>query len=274
MGIPYAEVIGDPIAQSKSPLIHGFWLERLGLEGDYRPLRVEGSALAGYFESRRADPDWRGCNVTIPHKQAVRALLDHVEDSGVGAVNCVLGIQGRLIGRNTDTAGIDEAFRTAVAIDAPTCLIGAGGAARAVIASLNMLAVHDWNLIVRDSGGGRALLADFGVQGRTFPFEDAATALAGAAGAVNATPLGMAGFPPMPDAVLEGLGTMRRGAFALDLVYAPARTGFFKAAEAAGVEAIDGLTVLLGQAAQAFFHFFGAAPPRGHDSELRGLLTS
>ena len=71
MGVPYAEVIGDPIAHSKSPLIHKFWLEKLGIEGDYRAARVRADELADYLEARRADPDWRGCNVTMPHKQAV-----------------------------------------------------------------------------------------------------------------------------------------------------------------------------------------------------------
>ncbi len=82
MSTPYAEVIGDPIAQSKSPLIHGFWLEALGLAGDYRRAHVKSDDLASYIEERRTDPDWRGCNVTMPHKGAV---MDLVGDPGASA---------------------------------------------------------------------------------------------------------------------------------------------------------------------------------------------
>src|SRR5690606_27613187 len=104
----YAEVIGDPIAHSKSPLIHGFWLDALGIDAAYRAHHVAPDALGAYFAARRDDPDWRGCNVTIPHKQAA---LDHVEDHGglratIGAINTVVRAEdGALIGTNTDVGG-------------------------------------------------------------------------------------------------------------------------------------------------------------------------
>jgi shikimate dehydrogenase len=273
MGVPYAEVIGDPIAHSKSPLIHKFWLEKLGIAGDYRAIRIAGGDLKDYFESRRADPKWLGCNVTIPHKQAVMSALDEVEDDGIGAVNCVIPRDGRLVGSNTDGAGVAEATKKAVDTDVPMCLIGTGGAARAVVSSLDILAVYQWNIIARDPAKAQAILDQFAMKGRVFDFDRAEAALAGAAGAVNASPLGMAGFPPMPETVLRGLAGMRRRALVIEMVYTPLRTAFLRAAESSGFAPRDGLTVLMGQAARAFYLFFGAFAPREHDAELRAMLT-
>lgn len=123
---PFAEVIGDPIAHSKSPAIHRFWLEALGIDAEYRATHVLPEALGNYFATRREDPAWRGCNITIPHKQAA---LDHVEDRGgmratIGAINCVVPAEdGALVGTNTDVggfyspiAGLDLEGRHAVVI--------------------------------------------------------------------------------------------------------------------------------------------------------------
>ena len=109
---PYAEVIGDPIAHSKSPQIHRHWLQQTGLDGDYRATRVSREGLAGYFAERRADPDWRGCNVTIPHKENVAPLIDDVasDAAAIGAVNCVIREGDRLVGYNSDVNGIAAAL--------------------------------------------------------------------------------------------------------------------------------------------------------------------
>src|SRR5207253_5298056 len=100
----FAEVIGDPIAQSKSPVIHRYWLDRLGIEGDYVRTRVAADELAGFLARRRSDPEWRGCNVTIPHKETIIPLLDRLDPSAeaIGAVNCVVPEGGALVGYNTD----------------------------------------------------------------------------------------------------------------------------------------------------------------------------
>jgi len=132
-GRPYAEVIGDPVAHSKSPLIHRFWLDRLGIDADYRATRVAADGLADYFARCRADPDWRGCNVTMPHKLAV---LDHVADPGdlgrsIGAANTVLRQRDRLIATNTDAAGFYAPLADIDLAGAPVAVIGSGGAARA-----------------------------------------------------------------------------------------------------------------------------------------------
>ena len=108
MNRPFAEVIGDPIAQSKSPAIHGFWLGKMGIDADYRACHVRPDELADYFSARRADPDWRGCNITMPHKQAVLPLLDGLDPAAerIGAVNTVVRRgDGSLIGANTDAPG-------------------------------------------------------------------------------------------------------------------------------------------------------------------------
>src|SRR6185295_5762182 len=127
---PYAEVIGDPIAHSKSPAIHNFWLRSLGIDAAYRATRV--TDLNAFFEARRGDPEWRGCNVTAPHKQAVIPFLD--EASPIGAVNCIVRDGDRLIGLNTDVDGVNEAL--AGADLGRIVMIGAGGAAKAVAVAL------------------------------------------------------------------------------------------------------------------------------------------
>jgi shikimate dehydrogenase len=278
MTTPYAEVIGDPIAHSKSPLIHRFWLDALGLEADYRLAHVRPEELADYIGGRSEDPDWMGCNVTIPHKQAVMPLLNMLQRqaSRVGAVNCVYRMQGRLVGENSDVDGILEAlgangdgrsFGSA-------CLIGAGGAARAAVHALETAGAREVRVIVRDSVKGQALLDSFGVRGRACPVEDAALAMAGANVVINASPLGMIGAAEQPEPVLAALAATAPGALVFDMVYAPLETALLRRAQALGRETADGLTMLIGQAAVAFRLFFGEPAPREHDAQLRALLTA
>jgi shikimate dehydrogenase len=244
---PYAEVIGDPIAHSKSPAIHGFWLESLGIEAVYRATLV--TDLSEFFCARRRDPDWRGCNVTAPHKQAVIPFLD--EASPIGAVNCIVPDGDRLIGLNTDVDGVNEAL--AGADLAKVVLIGSGGAARAVLVALGPAA----NIVSIT----RRNMDDVGL-------------IEGATLIVNATPLGMAHTGPMPEALLAALSSAAPGATAFDMVYQPLDTPFLRAAGAAGLRNVDGLTMLIGQARQAFRLFFGAEPPAEHDAQLRNLLIA
>jgi shikimate dehydrogenase len=271
-GQPYAEVIGDPIGHSRSPAIHAFWLEKLGADAQYRATRVAAEDLPGYFEQRRQDPDWRGCNITIPHKQKAALLVDRLEDDGIGAINCVIARGGELIGRNTDAGGLGSALPLGLGSGDRVVLLGGGGAAAAAVAALKRIDV-DCDLLVRQRDQGEALLARFDARGRSLGWDEAEAALAGCSGLVNASPLGMDGFPPMPEAVLAGLAGIRPGGFVLDMVYAPLRTGLLCAAERAGLTAIDGLEMLIGQAALAFSLFFGGAAPREEDGHLRSLLT-
>lgn len=274
MGIPYAEVIGDPIAHSKSPLIHKFWLEKLGLDGDYRATRVTEPRLAEYLARRRADPDWRGCNLTMPLKQAILPMLDECRVWGeVGSANCVVPESGRLIGHNTDATGVGKAIAEGVDTWAPVCVIGAGGAARAAVAELDLLAAYRFNLIVRDAEKARSLAALYGDYGRVFGFDAAPEAMRGCLGLINATPLGMSGFEAMPDLVLNSLDLLDRDAFVFDMVYSPVTTELLRRAAEMGLRTIDGLTMLVGQAEHAFSLFFGDQPPQGCEAELRAVLA-
>ena len=208
----YAEVIGDPIVQSKSPAIHGCWLGKLGINAEYRACHVTADGLADYLAARRADPDWRGCNVTMPYKQAVMPLLDTTDPiaSAIGAVNTIMPDgKGGLTGTNTDAPGFLEAlqhdlkrthyFRMAR-------ILGTGGAARAIIAAL---AGEGFTLVVagRNPEKARALLDELAPDGEhhavdlahfadptDFAFDDREGCCDLV---VNASPLGMRGQPPL-----------------------------------------------------------------------------
>lgn len=280
----YAEVIGDPIAQSKSPAIHNFWLARLGIAAEYRACHVRPEELADYLSQRRADPDWRGCNVTMPHKQAVMAGLDHVEPpaAAIGAVNTVLPDgAGGLIGTNTDAAGFLEPLADELAQShyfRMARIIGTGGAARAIITAL---AGHGFTLVVagRDPAKARALLDELAPKGEhhtphlshfagptTFAFDDREGCCDLV---VNASSLGMTGQAPLA----FDLSHAPPRSIVYDIVTSPLETPLLAAARAKGHRTIDGLAMLIGQAAVAFERFFGQPPPREYDAELRELLT-
>jgi shikimate dehydrogenase len=268
MARTHAEVIGDPIAQSKSPLIHGFWLERLGIDGAYAKTRVAADGLGAFFAARRADPDWRGCNVTVPHKQAVIAHLDALSDDAhaIGAVNTIVREGARLVGYNSDAPGFAEALAGRPA-PAHAVVIGAGGAARAVLAALKGLGAERVTLLNRSQDKAAALLGEFGIEGAAAPLD---TPLPAADLLVNTSSLGMAGQPPL----MLDLAPLPRHALVYDIVYAPLETALLAAARARGLATVDGLAMLIGQAAVAFAHFFGAPPPRARDAELRRLLLA
>ena len=284
MSRPYAEVIGDPIAQSKSPAIHGYWLRQLGIEAEYRAAHVRSDALAGYLAERAGDPAWRGCNVTMPHKQAVMPLLDRLDPlaARVGAVNTIAPERdGSLTGYNTDVAGFLEPLRSLLArahLFRMARVVGTGGAARAIVAALaaeNMVIV----LAGRDPAKAQALLDELDPAGNhhaadlahfagptDFAFDDRAGCFDLI---VNASLLGMAGQPPLA----FDLSHAPPGSVVYDIVTHPADTALLQTARAAGLRTIDGLSMLIGQAAVAFEKFFGQPPPRDDgDRALRALL--
>lgn len=270
MNRPYAEVIGDPIAHSKSPLIHNFWAQKLGLDVDYRATLVTPTGLGDYIAARRSDPLWRGCNVTKPHKVA---MLDHVEDPGdirgsIGAMNTVARNEsGLLFGTNTDVGGFYLPIADVPLESASTIVIGAGGAARAVLFALARSGIGDVTLLSRNPLAGAGLLAHFGIIGSVKPMTAALPPAA--ALLVNTTPLGMTGHDPL----LIDLDPLDGDTLVYDLVYAPLETKLVKAAQARGLDAIGGLEMLIGQARIAFELFFDAEPPQDCDDELRALLT-
>jgi shikimate dehydrogenase len=263
----YAEIIGDPIAQSKSPIIHKHWLEMLGIEGDYIRTRLAGDELAEFISKRRSDPDWRGCNVTIPHKQAVMPLLDRIDAgaAAIGAVNCVVPEEGGLAGYNSDIDGVAEALDSADLNGRKAAVIGAGGGARAVVA---YLAGRGTDIVVLARNPAKAEDLRNLAAMQILPLEDAAEAFDGAAVIVNATSLGMAGAEPMPESLLKAVRENAARALLFDIVTTPPQTDFL----ACGERRVDGLTMLIGQARRAFQFFFGQEPPRT-DGDLRRLLT-
>lgn len=269
MTIRYAEVIGDPIAHSKSPLIHNFWLGKLGIDADYRACRVAATELSDYFARRREDANWQGCNITIPHKIAA---LDHVSDPGgvrntIGAINTVArGPDGMLFGTNTDAAGFLGPILDVPLEGAPVVLVGSGGAANAILFALAQVGAGPITILARNALKGAGLLHRFGLKGEVKPL---GSALPPAALLVNASPLGMKGQPPLE----LDLSPLPDDAIVYDIVYAPLETGLLSAARARGLETVDGLEMLVGQAALAFELFFDVPPPEGHDEELRAMLV-
>ena len=280
---PYAEVIGDPIAQSKSPAIHGHWLREAGITADYRAHRVTSAGLAGYLAARRADDAWRGCNVTMPHKQAIIPLLDRLDPaaSRIGAVNTVVREGTKLVGYNTDAEGFLEPLRRELACDhlfRMARVLGTGGAARAIVTALageGMVIV----LAGRDPAKARALLDELDPGGEhhavdiahfadttDFAFDDREGCLDLI---VNASPLGMTGQP----ALAFDLSHVPPGSIVYDIVTHPLDTPLLRAARAAGFRTVDGLAMLIGQAAAAFEKFYGQKPPRDQgDKALRALI--
>ena len=281
----YAEVIGDPIAQSKSPAIHNHWLGKLGIEAEYRAQHVTAGGLADYVAQRREDPDWRGCNVTMPHKQALIPHLDRLEIGAelVGAVNTVTRRHnGALIGTNTDGAGFLEPLKPELQREhyfRMARIIGTGGAARAIVAAL---AEQGFTIVLagRDPEKARAILDEIDPEGEhhaapldhfapptDFAFDDREGCCDLV---VNASPLGMRGQPPLAFDTSHA----PPGSIFYDIVTDPLDTPFLQAAREAGFRTIDGLSMLIGQAAVAFERFFGQPPPREDgDAELRELLS-
>ena len=263
----FAEVIGDPIAQSKSPLIHKYWLDRLGLAGDYVRTRVPAAELADFLDRRRSDADWRGCNVTIPHKQsdhpAARSARCRRRSDRRGQLR---GARGRhaLVGYNTDIDGIAAALDSTEMRGRKAAVIGAGGAARAVVAYLASRGVGRIALVVRHPEAARRCARSPQALVWTSTISSAPTRrFDGAAAIINASPLGMAGADPMPPSMLDAVCERHAaGATLFDLVTTPAETEFLSAGASGGGRCVDGLTMLVGQAARAFELFFGApAPP-------------
>jgi shikimate dehydrogenase len=276
MSRPYAEVIGDPIAHSKSPLIHNFWLKKLGIDAGYRACDVQTDQLETYFAERRADPDWSGCNVTIPHKQAVIPWLDEIDSKarGVGAVNTIQrDTEGWLTGTNTDIDGTGEAVAPAPVAGQIAVVIGSGGAARAAFAFLAGSTCNVVRVVARSPDKAAEAAKECSLHAEIIPFSNGTEAIMGASLLVNATQLGMAGQQPMPGFIFDALEGLAPGALVFDMVYAPLETELLKTARGLGFETSDGLVMLIGQAATAFERFFGHAPPRHLDDELRGILT-
>jgi shikimate dehydrogenase len=260
--IPLAGVIGAPIAHSRSPALHGYWLRRYGIRGHYIPLEV---AQADLREALQMLPrlGFVGLNVTIPHKETVLALADIVTDRAalIGAANTLIFRKdGKIFADNTDGAGFIANLRQEAPQWQPTAgpavLFGAGGAARAVIAALIEVGAPEIRVANRTRARAEALRSDFGAKVMVHDWVQSANMLDDAATVVNTTALGMVGKPEfhLP------LDALNPQALVTDLVYTPLRTAFLQEAAAAGCTVVDGLGMLLHQAAPGFERWFGQRP--------------
>jgi len=270
LGTGYAEVIGDPIAQSKSPAIHTFWLKALGIDGNYRAHRVTRSDLAAYLAERRTDPAWRGCNVTMPLKLDALLLADDPTDraTAAGAANLLVHRDGKLIAANTDVGAVRGLVAPLVAAGKahPIVVLGNGGAARAVLLALRSLGVGPVILQARDMADATKLAVEFRLEEGPRRFDTPVDSR----GLINATPLGMAGVAPTP----IDISGMPADGWVLDLVSNPLPTPLLARAAARGMTIIDGLSVLVEQAADSFELLFGQAPPRDRDAALFAMLRA
>lgn len=262
--IPRAGVIGWPVAHSRSPKLHGFWLKQHGLVGRYDKLPVPPEDLAAFIADLPREPGFRGVNVTIPHKIAVLSLMAQVDDAArrIGAVNTVV-VQpdGSLHGSNTDAFGFIENLKADApagwkAAAGPAVVLGAGGAARAVIVALLDAGVSELRLANRSIEKAEALAAEFGKAILPVAWDERMQALAGTNLLVNTTSLGMAGQPPLEIA----LDDLPLAALVNDIVYSPLVTDLLANAKARGNPVVDGLGMLLHQGRPGFEAWFGVAP--------------
>ncbi len=257
-----AGVVGWPIGHSRSPLIHNYWIDSLGLSGSYEAIAIEPENFERDIR-KLVDAGYAGVNCTVPHKHAALAIADTVAASAreIGAANTLIfGGDGTIEARNTDATGFMENLRAGApefsVEGATTLVLGAGGAARAIVYGL------------LDAGAAQVLLTN-----RTFEhaeelhnslsgpisvidWSDRSQALAGVDLLVNTTSLGMDGCPPLD----IDLGLLQDDALVTDIVYAPLETDLLASAHARGHVVVDGLGMLLHQAAPAFAAWFGVTP--------------
>lgn len=265
-GRPFAAIVGWPVAHSRSPALHGFWLKQQHIDGHYGRLPVEPNhaALQELVAFLKRTPSARGCNLTLPHKIEIMPLLDHIHPvaARIGAVNTVIKQpDGSLEGRNSDGFGFMEALRYNAPHwrpDAgPVVVLGAGGAARAIVATLVDAGVPELRLVNRT----QSTAIDLGVaftpnDGRRIVvdrWDDRARAIDGVTLLVNTTSLGMSGQPPLD----LDLAHLPHSAAVYDIVYTPLETGLLAAARGRGNRCIDGLGMLLHQGRVGFEAWFG-----------------
>lgn len=267
--IPLAGVVGTPISHSRSPRLHQFWLRRYGIKGHYIPMDVSSADLE---EVIRTLPKlgFVGLNVTIPHKEHVLTLADQVSDRAavIGSVNTLIfRDDGKVYGDNTDAYGFMANLTQNAAgwnpAAGPAAVIGAGGAARAVLVALIDAGVPEIRLTNRSRNRAEALQREFGQKVHVFDWVKAGNALDQATTVINASSLGMVGKPEMR-IPLDGLS---KDAVVTDLVYTPLETPLLTYAKSIGCRTVDGLGMLLHQAAPGFERWFGMKPDV--DAELR-----
>jgi len=259
--VKQACVIGWPIQQSRSPLIHGHWLKTYGIAGRYDRVAVPPGEAAAFIRSLESR-DLEGCNVTAPHKQAVFEAADWRDPSAeaVGAANTVWRDGTKVCVANTDTYGFMTHLGQSAPgwnrRDAPVALFGAGGAARAIVHGFLEAGVGKVRLINRTAARAEALVAHFGPRVESWAWSDGARAVSDAGVVVNTTTLGMIGNEPLD----LDLAALEREAIVADIVYVPLETPLLAEARRRGHRTVDGLGMLLHQAVPGFARWFGVEP--------------
>jgi len=260
--IPLAAVIGSPVAHSRSPALHSYWLKRYGLKGHYIPMDIAQSDLR---EALLMLPrmGFVGANITIPHKETILAIADIVTDRAalIGAANTLIFRKdGNIHADNTDGSGFIANLRQNaphwMPQAGPAAVFGAGGAARAVIAALIEVGVPEIRVTNRTRPRAEALRSSFGAKVVVHDWVQAGNMLDGAATVVNTTSLGMVGKADFR----VPLDALSPRALVTDLVYTPLKTGLLIDAEDMGCTVVDGLGMLLHQAAPGFERWFGHRP--------------
>ncbi|MBU6498001.1 MAG: shikimate dehydrogenase [Rhodospirillales bacterium] len=269
-----AGLIGWPVFQSRSPMLHGYWLKHYGIAGAYLPMPVQPGRLEAALRGLSA-LGFAGCNVTLPHKEEAARLVDRLDPLArrMGAINLiVVEPDGSLSGYNKDGYGFIQNLRDGKADwrgDAgPAVVLGAGGGARSVVVSLLDEGVPEIRLINRTRARAEQLAREFGGPVKVLDWEARATALDGAALLVNATNQGMVGQKAL-DLALDALP---RAALVCDIIYNPLQTPLLAAAAARGHSVVNGLGMLLHQARPAFAAWFGVMPDI--TAELRASIEA
>jgi len=270
--IPLAGVIGSPVAHSRSPALHAYWLHRYGIRGFYVPLDIAHGDLRDAVTTM-SKLGFVGANVTVPHKEAVLDLADIVTDRAalIGAANTLIfRPDGKIHADNTDGYGFIENLRRGApdwdAKSGPAAVFGAGGAARAVLASLLDAGVPEIRLANRTKARADALKTEFGSKVRVLDWVKAGNMLDQATLVVNASALGMVGKPDLR----VPLDALSASAVVTDLVYTPLQTDLLKFAGDLGCKTVDGVGMLIYQAAPAFERWFGVRPDV--DEETRQVV--
>lgn len=254
-------VIGDPIAHSLSPVIHGFWIAQYGLNAAYERAHVTVEDFPDFIAGLRQH-GYVGANVTVPHKETAYRLVNRLHGTarGIGAVNTLWFEEDGLVGANSDVAGFlgnldegqpgwDKGLQSAT-------VIGAGGAARAVIKALHDRDIPKIRITNRTENRAQQLLAELQIEAEIFSWEKIHDSIESTELIVNTTTLGMTGHTPLE----LDLSVADSNATVTDIVYTPLKTPLLEAAERKGLPIVDGLGMLLHQAVLGFTHWFGVTP--------------
>ncbi len=267
--------MGWPVTHSRSPLIHNHWIAQYGLQGAYVPLQVKIEDLQAALRGLPA-LGFAGCNLTLPHKVEALKLVDHVDETArrMGAMNCaVVQPDGSLRGFNYDGAGYIQSLLDAKpdwrADAGPITVLGAGGAARAVVLSLADRGAKEIRLLNRTDEKAQDLATEFGAPVRALPWAQRHDALADAALLVNTTSQGMQGQPALDIA----LDQLPKTALVSDVIYIPLETPLLQAARERGNPTVNGLGMLLNQARPAFKAWFGVMPEISPELMKKVLAT-